>query len=341
MGQATNGSSECCPVLSHVLSHGKYTFTVSFVFLAFASHFVTAVEEPYSNQEPQGDVFKRGEMYAAPSTKHHRFFSFESLDSKILNKICQDLLTTLRLCIVDAKSERGDIYLAIDSFNPELGTGIHTEILRTCKRINEEGIAVLYGQPIIFRGSAEMALAWLHDHSKFLDIIKNLSFVYRFESLPQSVHTNILTPYTTKRGMRHLFNTIVHKCEGLVDFRLIVDNLFWYKCSWQDGVDDVMSSSQGEFLHLFARLALYDEAYNSPWMEGNVGLRVRLHINESHVDQDKIDFVRQLRQHIEDKRASRPHIAFKRLCCCSATTYDDCCFVDLPDAERTGRRWRE
>ena len=298
-------------------------------------------------------------------------FPLEHLSDNVLDIICGMLLIAEALGLVDIPDPDPDpdresqlqttyvpgspdgggqresrvrsTYRGTNKGDRELRTGIHTAILYVSKRIRDRAVKVLYGQPITFAGSAEGAVAWLHDRSHLLRVIKDLTFIYRFKSTYGIASARFQTPTfprivhfkTFEAPFRHLCNALVHKCSGLNSFTLKIQKEFWEGCTRLPNVGLMMETTLATPLEHIFRLAPYDIARSQKYALNN-GVHLHLHIDESDHAPERIEFMDRFLRYIEAKRARRRRIAGQRECICMATTYGQCCFVDLPENERIG-----
>ena len=77
----------------------------------------------------------------------------------------------------------------------------------------------------------------------------------------------------------------------------------------------------------------YFDAKTAQHQPGNNGVHLQIAINETNTP-EKREIVKKLERAIQTGRAERPRIAKKRVCCCSATSYEECCYVNLPHYEK-------
>ena len=225
-------------------------------------------------------------------------------------------------------------YIAGSNMNDRKTTSIDTTILRTNKQAWQEGAGVLYGQIVYFTGTAEGALSWLHDVSRYLDLVKTLVFTYRSHQTKLDLGPRLGVVTFTKSSIdafARLCNAMVHKCEGLNYFGLIVDDKFWSTHNHRKGAEYVFKSQR--YLQHIARLAQYDRT-SARSKASNNGVHIQLHVEGTNTPA-KERFIAMLEQVIQEKRAGRPKLAVKRECNgCKTQSYEDCCFVKLPESER-------
>lgn len=217
-------------------------------------------------------------------------------------------------------------------------TGINTSIMRASRAIYKESRKHLYGQQIIFCGSAEGATAWLHDVSWDLLVVRSLGFHYRYQHGTAAVYpsagNSVPLWKTSEHGYRRLMNTLVHKCAGLAEFVLHIDGNFWSAVAWGRGAEDVLDwreSYCAKSLTQIARLALFDRI-SARCQRGNNGVVLTIDIKDTDTP-EKVAFESKVQDLIGKRRARRGRIAEVRVCKCKALAYEECCYVKLPKDE--------
>lgn len=210
--------------------------------------------------------------------------------------------------------------------------GMTVAILATCSQVHDEAAKVLYGQHISFGGTAEGALSWLHDTSRYSHLVRDLDFIHHFETTVRMVGRRVvsLRTKTDPEAFARLCDALVHKCQSLHRFHLVVGKEFWGSTQWHEGVGVVMQQMPS-LLHL-ARLAVFDPK-QAGGMHGNNGVVLSLHVHCADTP-EKGRFLQKLRVAIGAIRELRPKVATQRRCTkCGAWTCYGCYYIELPEDE--------
>ena len=216
---------------------------------------------------------------------------------------------TLKVQLSQAPTVWRSTYIAASDGTANMSTGINTAILRASKQIHDEAAQVMYGQRIMVMGSAEGAVSWLHDTSRYLHAVKCLNFIYRNNDKTLMVggrYGMLVCKETSVSALIHLCDVLVNRCTQLHELSIVIDDKWWTQAQWRRGVNQ--ATDQKPFLR-------------------------QLGISEIRTP-NGTEFVKKLQEAMEAKRNAVSTMAIRTTCNdCRARFYEGCCFVKLPQDE--------
>ncbi|KAF2503043.1 hypothetical protein BU16DRAFT_521674 [Lophium mytilinum] len=163
-------------------------------------------------------------------------------------------------------------FVRSDEFNLR---DIDLGIAGVTKKLNTEVSMKLYERQIQFNGSPKSALAFLHDRTRHLECLTNVSLRFLCGStkavqLPHPAPAGAIIPPTNIVCWRKMLNVLVHYCPNIKNVELSIDSSFWDSEPWTKSVHTIYESPFGKSPFLYQARANYGDGrweYSKSFLE--------------------------------------------------------------------------